>query len=75
MTRQTLEQALHLTPNPEGLLSVGMHGDFSNAPNSYQSSIGLYETGQTYSGKHGRSMIFCQTNSSPCSFPLASSYY
>ncbi|MFJ4387201.1 murein L,D-transpeptidase catalytic domain family protein [Pseudomonas sp. NPDC089408] len=29
---------------------------FSNAPNSYQSSIGLYETGQTYSGKHGRSL-------------------
>ncbi|AGN81578.1 murein L,D-transpeptidase catalytic domain family protein [Pseudomonas putida] len=29
---------------------------FSNAPNSFQSSIGLYETGQTYSGKHGRSL-------------------
>ena len=29
---------------------------FSNAPNSYQSSIGLYETGQIYSGKHGRSL-------------------
>lgn len=29
---------------------------FSNTPNSYQSSIGLYETGQTYSGKHGRSL-------------------
>ncbi|MBV4543168.1 murein L,D-transpeptidase catalytic domain family protein [Pseudomonas sp. RW4S2] len=29
---------------------------FSNAPNSYQSSLGLYETGQTYSGKHGRSL-------------------
>ncbi len=29
---------------------------FSNTPNSYQSSIGLYETGQIYSGKHGRSL-------------------
>ncbi|WP_136475762.1 murein L,D-transpeptidase catalytic domain family protein [Pseudomonas sp. DG56-2] len=29
---------------------------FSNVPNSYQSSIGLYETGKTYSGKHGRSL-------------------
>ncbi|BDM22442.1 murein L,D-transpeptidase catalytic domain family protein [Pseudomonas sp. LRP2-20] len=29
---------------------------FSNAPNSYQSSLGLYETGQIYSGKHGRSL-------------------
>ena len=29
---------------------------FSNTPNSFQSSIGLYETGQTYSGKHGRSL-------------------
>lgn len=29
---------------------------FSNTLNSYQSSIGLYETGQTYSGKHGRSL-------------------
>ncbi|KAF1072797.1 MAG: hypothetical protein GAK45_00071 [Pseudomonas citronellolis] len=29
---------------------------FSNRPNSYQSSIGLYQTGQTYSGKHGRSL-------------------
>ncbi|UVE18737.1 murein L,D-transpeptidase catalytic domain family protein [Pseudomonas sp. LS44] len=29
---------------------------FSNVPNSYQSSIGLFHTGQTYSGKHGRSL-------------------
>lgn len=29
---------------------------FSNRPNSYQSSIGLFHTGQTYSGKHGRSL-------------------
>ena len=29
---------------------------FSNAPNSYQSSVGLYETGQAYNGKHGRSL-------------------
>lgn len=29
---------------------------FSNVPNSYQSSIGLYRTGQTYNGKHGRSL-------------------
>lgn len=29
---------------------------FSNVPNSYQSSIGLYQTGETYSGKHGRSL-------------------
>ncbi|MCP1640972.1 hypothetical protein J2T41_000566 [Pseudomonas citronellolis] len=29
---------------------------FSNRPNSYQSSIGLYQTGQTYRGKHGRSL-------------------
>lgn len=29
---------------------------FSNVPNSYQSSIGLYQTGVTYSGKHGRSL-------------------
>ncbi|SDH33320.1 murein L,D-transpeptidase catalytic domain family protein [Pseudomonas panipatensis] len=29
---------------------------FSNRPNSYQSSLGLYQTGQIYSGKHGRSL-------------------
>ncbi|MGL4316257.1 MAG: murein L,D-transpeptidase catalytic domain family protein [Pseudomonas sp.] len=29
---------------------------FSNRPNSYQSSLGLFHTGQTYSGKHGRSL-------------------
>lgn len=29
---------------------------FSNRPNSYQSSLGLYQTGDTYSGKHGRSL-------------------
>lgn len=29
---------------------------FSNRPNSYQSSLGLFQTGQTYSGKHGRSL-------------------
>ncbi|TDF83273.1 murein L,D-transpeptidase catalytic domain family protein [Pseudomonas sp. H9] len=29
---------------------------FSNTPNSFKSSIGLYQTGQTYSGKHGRSL-------------------
>lgn len=29
---------------------------FSNRPNSYQSSLGLFETGQTYRGKHGRSL-------------------
>ncbi|MBH3383451.1 murein L,D-transpeptidase catalytic domain family protein [Pseudomonas juntendi] len=29
---------------------------FSNAPNSYQSSVGLYQTGQAYNGKHGRSL-------------------
>lgn len=29
---------------------------FSNRPNSYQSSLGLYQTGDIYSGKHGRSL-------------------
>ena len=29
---------------------------FSNVPNSYQSSLGLFSTGQTYYGKHGRSL-------------------
>ncbi|MBO3277300.1 murein L,D-transpeptidase catalytic domain family protein [Pseudomonas schmalbachii] len=29
---------------------------FSNRVNSYQSSIGLYQTGETYRGKHGRSL-------------------
>ncbi|MCY1403888.1 hypothetical protein D3C76_916960 [compost metagenome] len=29
---------------------------FSNRVNSYQSSIGLYQTGATYRGKHGRSL-------------------
>lgn len=33
-----------------------MATSFSNVPNSYQSSIGLYQTGETYSGKHGRSL-------------------
>ncbi|MCG8911389.1 murein L,D-transpeptidase catalytic domain family protein [Pseudomonas nitroreducens] len=33
-----------------------MATSFSNRPESYQSSIGLYQTGQTYSGKHGRSL-------------------
>lgn len=41
MTRQTLEQALHLTPSAEGLLSVDMHGDFSNAPNSRPPETGF----------------------------------
>jgi hypothetical protein len=30
--------------------------NFSNAPESYMSSPGLYETGGTYSGKHGLSL-------------------
>tara|TARA_R110002110_G_scaffold121431_1_gene297149 strand:+ start:6445 stop:7125 length:681 start_codon:yes stop_codon:yes gene_type:complete len=29
---------------------------FSNHPNSYQSSVGLFLTGTTYQGKHGRSL-------------------
>lgn len=29
---------------------------FSNKPNSYQSSLGFYITGNTYSGKHGLSL-------------------
>lgn len=29
---------------------------FSNRPNSYQSSIGLFQTGQLYTGKHGQSL-------------------
>lgn len=33
-----------------------MATSFSNRPESNQSSIGLYQTGQTYSGKHGRSL-------------------
>jgi len=33
-----------------------MATSFSNLPESNQSSIGLYQTGQTYSGKHGRSL-------------------
>ncbi|NGY36191.1 murein L,D-transpeptidase catalytic domain family protein [Flavobacterium sp. XN-5] len=30
--------------------------NFSNAPESYQSSLGFYATGEIYSGKHGRSL-------------------
>lgn len=30
--------------------------DFSNQPNSYQTSLGLYRTGETYYGKHGKSL-------------------
>ncbi|WP_253454034.1 murein L,D-transpeptidase catalytic domain family protein [Pseudomonas nitroreducens] len=33
-----------------------MATSFSNRPESFQSSIGLYQTGQTYNGKHGRSL-------------------
>ena len=33
-----------------------MATSFSNLPESNQSSIGLYQTGQTYTGKHGRSL-------------------
>jgi hypothetical protein len=29
---------------------------FSNKPNSYQSSLGFYITGETYNGKHGESL-------------------
>lgn len=29
---------------------------FSNVPGSYESSLGLYRTGETYTGKHGRSL-------------------
>jgi hypothetical protein len=29
---------------------------FSNQPNSYQSSLGFYITGETYNGKHGESL-------------------
>jgi len=29
---------------------------FSNEPNSYQSSLGFYVTGETYNGKHGESL-------------------
>ncbi|CAD5106899.1 murein L,D-transpeptidase catalytic domain family protein [Zestomonas carbonaria] len=29
---------------------------FSNVPESYQSSLGLFSTGQTYHGRHGRSL-------------------
>jgi hypothetical protein len=29
---------------------------FSNQPNSYQSSLGFYVTGETYNGKHGQSL-------------------
>jgi hypothetical protein len=29
---------------------------FSNKPNSYQSSLGFYKTGETYYGKHGLSL-------------------
>ena len=31
-------------------------GSFSNSPSSYQSSLGFYLTGETYTGKHGLSM-------------------
>lgn len=30
---------------------------FSNKPNSFQSSLGFYVTGSTYSGKHGMSLL------------------
>lgn len=30
--------------------------DFSNQPNSYQTSLGLYRTGEAYYGKHGKSL-------------------
>ena len=30
--------------------------NFSNAPESYQSSLGFYATGEIYSGKHGKSL-------------------
>lgn len=33
-----------------------MATSFSNRLNSHQSSIGLYRTGQTYTGKHGKSL-------------------
>lgn len=31
-------------------------GSFSNSPSSFQSSLGFYLTGETYSGKHGLSL-------------------
>lgn len=31
-------------------------GSFSNSPSSYQSSLGFYLTGETYTGKHGLSL-------------------
>ncbi len=33
-----------------------MASRFSNKPESYQSSLGFYKTGETYSGKHGYSL-------------------
>lgn len=34
----------------------GMAESFSNVPGSYQSSLGLYRTAETYQGKHGLSL-------------------
>lgn len=33
-----------------------MASNFSNLPDSYQSSVGFYRTAETYTGKHGRSL-------------------
>ena len=40
-----------------GRNSGGLHAEkFSNVPESYMSSLGFYLTGETYFGKHGRSL-------------------
>lgn len=38
-------------PNHDGLLDT-----VSNVPNSKQTSVGIYETAEVYTGKHGRSL-------------------
>lgn len=48
---------LHHTYSAHGQKSGDDYAEsFSNAPESHQSSLGLYLTGTTYHGKHGRSL-------------------
>tara|TARA_R110002074_G_scaffold10926_3_gene40914 strand:- start:375 stop:1103 length:729 start_codon:yes stop_codon:yes gene_type:complete len=51
---QTLEYASLVA---HGRNSGGLHAEkFSNIPESYMSSLGFYLTGETYVGKHGKSL-------------------
>ncbi|MGM0944328.1 MAG: murein L,D-transpeptidase catalytic domain family protein [Bacteroidota bacterium] len=67
-TRPSTEKRMWIINPKEGkvlLQSVVAHGrnsgqlmatQFSNRPESYQSSIGFYKTAETYQGKHGYSL-------------------